>query len=246
MEARRTRVGHFMPRIRPTNLSTRRKQKLAAAARKLRRPGRKLSRPRRPSTIESAEIAGMRAEAEAVKQRGASFRLLFDGNPVPMIVCALDAAHIIAANDAAIEHYGYSRAEFEKLNLRNLQAFDSEPPWAGESPSDEQAARTWKHIKADGALIDVAIYSRELIYNEQPATLLVLIDITERKRAEARLAFLAQHDGLTGLPNRDLLRQQMDDVLAYTRRSQEKVAVLALGLDNFKAVNDTFGPALGD
>jgi len=188
----------------------------------------------------------MRAEAEAVKQRGASFRLLFDGNPVPMIVCALDAAHIIAANDAAIEHYGYSRAEFEKLNLRNLQAFDSEPPWAGESPSDEQAARTWKHIKADGALIDVAIYSRELIYNEQPATLLVLIDITERKRAEARLAFLAQHDGLTGLPNRDLLRQQMDDVLAYTRRSQEKVAVLALGLDNFKAVNDTFGPALGD
>ena len=76
--------------------------------------------------------------------------------------------------------------------------------------------------------------------------LLALMDITERKRAEARLAFMAQHDGLTGLPNRNLLRQQMDDMLLHTRRSAEKVAVLVLGLDNFKAVNDTLGHGIGD
>ena len=158
-----------------------------------------------------------------------------------MIVCALDDERILGVNDAAIEHYGYSRVEFEKLTIRNLQAFDSQPPWAGDRSSDEQAARTWKHVRADGALIDLAIYSRHLVYNEQPAVLLALMDITERKRAEARLAFLAQHDGLTGLPNRNLLRQQMDELLAHTRRSAEKVAVLVLGLDNFKAVNDTRG-----
>ena len=72
------------------------------------------------------------------------------------------------------------------------------------------------------------------------------MDMTERKRAEARLAFMAQHDGLTGLPNRNLLRQQMDDILMHTRRSAEKVAVLVLGLDNFKAVNDTLGHGIGD
>jgi diguanylate cyclase (GGDEF)-like protein/PAS domain S-box-containing protein len=181
-----------------------------------------------------------------LKQREASFRLLFDSNPVPMIVCSLDGERILGVNAAAVEHYGYSRVEFERLTIRTLQAFDPELPWAGDRSNDEQAARTWKHVRADGTLIDLAIYSRQLVYGGQPAVLLALMDITERKRAEARLAFMAQHDGLTGLPNRNLLRQQMNDLLLHTRRSAEKVAVLVLGLDNFKAVNDTLGHGTGD
>jgi len=191
-------------------------------------------------------VIGLRVDITELKQREASFRLLFDSNPVPMIVCALDDERILGVNDAAVEHYGYSRAEFEKLTIRSVQAFDSEPPWAGGRSSDELTARTWKHVRADGTLIDLAIYSRHLVYNDQPAVLLALMDITERKRAEARLAFMAQHDGLTGLPNRNLLRQHMDEILLHTRRSSEKVAVLVLGLDNFKAVNDTLGHGIGD
>ncbi|MBB4372700.1 diguanylate cyclase (GGDEF)-like protein/PAS domain S-box-containing protein [Bradyrhizobium sp. cir1] len=191
-------------------------------------------------------VVGLRVDITELKQREASFRLLFDGNPVPMIICALDDERILGVNDAAIAHYGHSRGEFEKLTIRSLQAFDSEPPWTIDVTGEEQAGRTWKHVKADGALIDLAIYSRELSYAERPAVLLALMDITERKRAEARLAFMAQHDGLTGLPNRNLLRQQVDEMLLHTRRSAEKVAVLMLGLDNFKAVNDTLGHAIGD
>jgi diguanylate cyclase (GGDEF)-like protein/PAS domain S-box-containing protein len=191
-------------------------------------------------------VIGLRVDITELKQREASFRLLFDSNPVPMIVCAMDGERILGINDAAVEHYGYTRAEFEKLTIRNIQAFESEPPWAGDRSSDELTARTWKHVRADGTLIDLAIYSRHLVYNDQPAVLLALMDITERKRAEARLAFMAQHDGLTGLPNRNLLRQHMDEILLHTRRSAEKVAVLVLGLDNFKAVNDTLGHGIGD
>jgi diguanylate cyclase (GGDEF)-like protein/PAS domain S-box-containing protein len=195
---------------------------------------------------EDGGIIGLRVDITELKQREASFRLLFDSNPVPMIVCALDDERILGVNDAAVEHYGYSRAEFAKLTIRSVQAFETELPWAGDRSNDEQTARTWKHVRADGTLIDLAIYSRHLVHGDQPAVLLALMDITERKRAEARLAFMAQHDGLTGLPNRNLLRQHMDEILPHTRRSAEKVALLVLGLDNFKAVNDTLGHGIGD
>jgi diguanylate cyclase (GGDEF)-like protein/PAS domain S-box-containing protein len=220
-----------MPKIRPRK---NKKSKHPAIVRAFGRPAKAC-----------AKLPGRRRQINA-KQSEASFRLLFDSNPVPMIVCSLDGEHILGANDAAIAHYGYSRAEFDRLTIRSLQAFDTELPWTGDHSHDEQTARTWKHVRVDGTLIDLAIYSRQLVHGDQPAVLLALMDITERKLAEARLAFMAQHDGLTGLPNRNLLRQQMDDLLLHTRRSAEKVAVLVLGLDNFKAVNDTLGHAIGD
>ena len=190
-------------------------------------------------------IIGLRVDISELKQREASFRLLFDGNPVPMIICALDDQRILGANDAAVAHYGYSRADFEKLSLHHLRAFESDPPWTSED-SDEQAARTWKHVRADGSLIDLAIYSRQLTYEDRPAVLLALMDITERKRAEARVAYMAQHDGLTGLPNRNQLRQQMEEALIHARRNGDQIAVIVLGIDNFKSVNDTLGHGVGD
>jgi diguanylate cyclase (GGDEF)-like protein/PAS domain S-box-containing protein len=257
-----------MPKIRPTKARKRKHPAIARVPGRPAKPSPKLAGSRRRVPAKIGEFVRKRAETEAtradarkshkrlgealriditeLKQREASFRLLFDSNPIPMIVCALDDERILGVNAAAIGHYGYSRAEFEKLTIRSVQAFDSEPPWKGDRSSDERTARTWKHVRADGTLIDLAIYSRQLVYGDQPAVLLALMDITERKRAEARLAFMAQHDGLTGLPNRNLLRQHMDEILLHTRRSAEKVAVLVLGLDNFKAVNDTLGHGISD
>ena len=58
---------------------------------------------------EDGGVIGLRVDITELKQREASFRLLFDSNPVPMIVCALDDERILGVNAAAVEHYGYSR-----------------------------------------------------------------------------------------------------------------------------------------
>ena len=192
-------------------------------------------------------VIGLRVDITELKQREASFRFLFDGNPVPMIVCALDDEKILAVNDAAVSHYGYGRSKFEAMSIRDLQAFASEAPWLDEGLDDASAAtKTWRHVKSDGSLIDVAIYSRRLVHGDRPAMLLALIDTTERRRAEARLAFMAQHDGLTGLPNRTMLRQRIDETMGVSRRSGAKVAVVCLDLDDFKTINETLGHAIGD
>src|SRR5690606_29483393 len=128
-------------------------------------------------------IIGLRVDITELKQREESFRLLFEGNPVPMVVCALDDEKILAVNDAAVSHYGYARPVFERMGVRNLQAVEAEAPWAKETSGAEEASRIWKHVKADGSQIDVAIYSRHLTHDTRPAMLMALIDITERKHA---------------------------------------------------------------
>jgi diguanylate cyclase (GGDEF)-like protein/PAS domain S-box-containing protein len=71
-------------------------------------------------------------------------------------------------------------------------------------------------------------------------------DVTERRRAEAQVAYLAYHDALTGLPNRTHLEEQLRRDLVRARRSGETVALLYFDLDNFKLVNDSLGHAAGD
>jgi diguanylate cyclase (GGDEF)-like protein/PAS domain S-box-containing protein len=71
-------------------------------------------------------------------------------------------------------------------------------------------------------------------------------DITDRKAAEAQVKFLAYHDALTGLPNRMLFMDRLENALAGARRKPAKAAVLFLDLDRFKYVNDSLGHSAGD
>jgi diguanylate cyclase (GGDEF)-like protein/PAS domain S-box-containing protein len=74
----------------------------------------------------------------------------------------------------------------------------------------------------------------------------VMLDITERKQAEERLAYLAYHDHLTSLPNKAMFDELLELAIARADRNGQGVAVLALDVDNFKLVNDSLGHEAGD
>jgi diguanylate cyclase (GGDEF)-like protein/PAS domain S-box-containing protein len=74
----------------------------------------------------------------------------------------------------------------------------------------------------------------------------VFSDISERKASEERIRYLAQHDALTGLPNRFTLAVHLEHALARAERSKDKIGVMFIDLDNFKTINDTLGHHIGD
>jgi diguanylate cyclase (GGDEF)-like protein len=109
-----------------------------------------------------------------------------------------------------------------------------------------QSERTWRHLKRDGSEIEVLTYARRITFANQQAILVAVLDVTERKQAEARIEHMAHHDALTGLPNRVLFHQRLGEALSRIRRGGGSLAVLCLDLDQFKSVNDTLGHPVGD
>jgi diguanylate cyclase (GGDEF)-like protein/PAS domain S-box-containing protein len=185
---------------------------------------------------------------ETTKQ-GEEYRLLFDGNPHPMWIFDQETLDFLKVNAAAIAHYGYSQEEFLSKSLRDIRPPEDIPRLehrikdAGENTL---YSGPWTHIRKDGSRIQVETASHAIQFGGRPARFSLLQDITERQQLYERLVYQAHHDILTGLPNRLLLKDRMEQLLAAAERLGEPAAILCVDLDHFKQVNDTYGHHTGD
>jgi diguanylate cyclase (GGDEF)-like protein/PAS domain S-box-containing protein len=207
------------------------------------------------------EISAVADEFNAVmrelSQSEQTYRVLFDGNPQPMWVCSQATGLFLTVNQAAIDHYGYSREEFLTMHIddvfpapdldgRMTPELDQadRPPSADSGPLLQSGP--WRHVKRSGDIINVEITSYNFTYLGEPGRFSIVVDITQRLEQERQLRHLALHDDLTGLANRTLILDRLATALGAAGGKPSAVAVLLMDLDRFKLVNEVHGHDAGD
>ena len=118
-----------------------------------------------------------------------SYQLFFEHNPQPMWIFDSGTLSFLAVNDAAVEVYGYSKEELLSLTIKDIRPAADVPALLDQLSKNgsERQQAACRHMKKGGAVIDVEIVSHPLTFEGRPARLVLVNDVTERRRAEAAL-----------------------------------------------------------
>ncbi|MES2352165.1 MAG: EAL domain-containing protein [Pseudomonadota bacterium] len=178
------------------------------------------------------------------------FRAAMDATADAIMLVSRDTMRFVEVNATSCKMLGYTHAEILALGPVALGAVTRE---ALEQVYDTviagQISKTLSeatlHCK-DGTLIQVEVSRQAMPSGSDWIIVSVVRDITERKQAQQRLQHQANHDALTGLPNRNFFYETLRKTIALASQQGWKVAVMFIDLDHFKNVNDTLGHAIGD
>ncbi|MBR9808896.1 MAG: EAL domain-containing protein [Alphaproteobacteria bacterium] len=172
-------------------------------------------------------------------------------NVVPLPLLVKDREHrIVLINDAACEFTGHSREV--SLKFSDYDLFPAEEVEVFRAVDDE-VFLTGAVSEIEEQITDAAGRTRTVITRKRRLRLggadylvAIITDVTAYREAEAHNYHLAFHDTLTGLPNRALLSERIDQALLRRTRTGERCTLLYVDLDRFKEVNDTYGHQSGD
>jgi diguanylate cyclase (GGDEF)-like protein/PAS domain S-box-containing protein len=202
------------------------------------------------------DITGREEFAEALAASEQHFRVAFDNAPIGMSMIGLvgeTRGHYLRANDAFCRMLGYEAHEIPLLSLASLTHVDDvqrdtelfQRILDGETTSVAFEKR-FRH--RDGRTV-FAWLTSAVAQDAQGEPLYLIshaLDVTERRKEQAELERLALTDTLTGLANRTLLNDRLDQALARLHRESSCAALLMLDVDRFKLVNDSLGHQVGD
>jgi len=198
----------------------------------------------------SGQIRDAEQVGESLLESGALFAKVFHASPLGISITRLRDAVLVEVNNAWLEMTGFTREEVIGRTRQDINL------WVDLAERDALG----KALLEAGSLSNVEVRYRrksgeysvlfgamELVeVGGEKYTLAMCFDISERKRAEARIQYLATHDALTDLPNRVLLMDRLNHAIVTTERNGGQLALLFVDLDQLKAVNDTLGHGVGD
>ena len=173
-------------------------------------------------------------------------------NLVPHMIYVVNVEGVVVlANDYASEHFGVSNY----LNTTTKELVNKVPEYASLFIGDNDLITNKKEVVSK-EIITKNYNDEEVIFNvskllfenwnNTPSILTVGVDITEELASQKKIHFIAEHDDLTGLPNRELIKQSIQRSILNARESGILGCVLYIDLDFFKNVNDSLGHAAGD
>ena len=199
-----------------------------------------------------ADIADLKQTEETLRASEARFRSYFE---LPLIGIALTGAdkRWWEVNDRLCEMLGYRRAQLLSMTWAEL----THPDDLGIDVMQfervigrriEGYSVDKRFIRQDGALLYTGVSTRCVRRTNGAVDYFVMViqDITERKEAEDRVQHLAHYDPLTGLPNRVLLGDRLQQAVARAGREHAQTGVMMVDIDRFKLINDALGHAVGD
>ncbi|HEV2955250.1 MAG TPA: EAL domain-containing protein [Xanthobacteraceae bacterium] len=191
------------------------------------------------AVLAAAVVAALLLHQRAGKAVEEAGRLtsLFDVIAEGILVCS--GLQIIAANTSICRQAGIGADEVGDLML---SSFIRDADAIEQLLSDRDVQLETQIHARDGTTVEVEVGARTIHYAGAPRRLLEIRDIGERKQTQERVSFLAHHDVLTGLPNRDVLQAR----LAQCVEEGRPCAIIWIDLDRFKQMNDVHGHAMGD
>jgi diguanylate cyclase (GGDEF)-like protein/PAS domain S-box-containing protein len=207
----------------------------------------------RPHRVTSSnEIADLEVALDRMRQK--LQQTTITKNYLTTVLDSMNDAVLVTApngvikriNEAAVRLFGYREEELAGQQFTMLLAENERAAFSMEAAALD--TRETVIATRSGQTIPVSL-SGAPIAAEDPqfqGTIFVVRNITDRKRAERRIRYLARYDALTKVPNRMQFQHMLQQAIARARRNDRGIVLLYLDMDRFKEINDTFGHAAGD
>lgn len=176
------------------------------------------------------------------------FRVMFDKHSSIKLLIEPETLKIYSANEAAQEFYGYTNEDFSNMIVSDLsvRTIDEIKDTIEEIMEKKNPVLYMEHKLSNGERRNVEVHAAPVPFKDKVIIYSIIHDVTERKKAEEKIKYLAYHDNLTGLTNRKYFVEALEKEIISKESRTDYIAVIFIDLNGFKSINDTFGHEAGD